>query len=90
MWMLTRQYRREVIVVFASLMFEPVFVYLSAFHAPRPHDIPFRPVEPNPSVAEMRDGPSSASPGGFDFRPHAGTRTAVRHGTINWVGDEGH
>ncbi len=39
MWRLTGQYRREVIVVFASLMFAWVFVSLSA--PTRPHDIPF-------------------------------------------------
>ncbi len=62
---LTRQHRREAIVVFTSLMFASRFVSLSAFHPTRPHDIPFGLVS-NPSVAEVGEGLSSVSHGGGD------------------------
>ncbi len=77
---LTRQFRHEVIVVFASLMFASVSLLLRAFHAPGPRDIPVGLVVP--SVAEVRDGLSSASPRGFDS-PQVATRTAFTRGTID-------
>jgi hypothetical protein len=78
---LTCPYRHEVIVAFASLVFASVSLLLSAFDTPGPLDIPVALVVP--SVAEVRDGLSSASPRGFDFRPQVAARAAFTPGPID-------
>ncbi|GHG53862.1 ABC transporter permease [Streptomyces griseocarneus] len=59
-----------------------VSVYLAAFHAPRPHDLPVAVVGTQQEAQRIEEGLESALPGGFDVRPYAGesaAREAVEH-----------
>jgi hypothetical protein len=70
-------------VAFASVF---VSLLLSAFHSPRPHDVPIGIVGPDQIVSEAQDALSSTSPGAFNFHRYdsqAGARTAIAHRTID-------
>ncbi|MEU5425678.1 ABC transporter permease [Streptomyces olivoreticuli] len=53
-----------------------VSVYLAAFHAPRPHDLPVAAVGTSHQADRLREGLDSGLPGGFDVRPYADERAA--------------
>ncbi|MBT2384330.1 ABC transporter permease [Streptomyces sp. ISL-11] len=59
-----------------------VSVYLAAFHAPRPHDLPVAVVGTQQETHRIEEGLESALSGGFDVRPYAdeaAAREAVEH-----------
>ncbi|MEU4211545.1 ABC transporter permease [Streptomyces sp. NPDC026206] len=59
-----------------------VSVYLAAFHAPRPHDLPVAVVGTQQETHRLEEGLESALPGGFDVRPYGdegAAREAVKH-----------
>lgn len=59
-----------------------VSVYLAAFHAPRPHDLPVAAVGTSQEIHRLEKGLESALPGGFDVRPYgdeSAARKAVAH-----------
>lgn len=59
-----------------------VSVYLAAFHAPRPHDLPVAVVGTAADADRLEAGLEHAIPGGFEMRPYgdeAAAREAVEH-----------
>ncbi|MEU7107438.1 ABC transporter permease [Streptomyces sp. NPDC046215] len=59
-----------------------VSVYLAAFHAPKPHDLPVAAVGSAQEIHRLEGGLEKALPGGFALRPYAdesAARDAVEH-----------
>src|SRR5919206_694273 len=44
-------------------------LYLTAFHSPRPHDLPVAVAAPPPVVSQMRAAVDRRAPGALDLRP---------------------
>jgi nucleotide-binding universal stress UspA family protein len=76
------QYRALAGFIVASAAFATIFVVLtlSAFHAPRPHDLPVGIVGPAAVTSRVEHALSSAAPGAFGWRSYpspAGARTGI-------------
>ncbi|MFI1801276.1 ABC transporter permease [Streptomyces sp. NPDC020379] len=59
-----------------------VSVYLAAFHAPKPHDLPVAAVGTSQEAHRLQGALDSGLPGGFDVRPYAdesAARDAIAH-----------
>jgi nucleotide-binding universal stress UspA family protein len=76
------RYRALAGFIMASAAFAAIFVALtfSAFHAPRPHDLPVGIVGPAAVTSRVEHALDSAAPGAFRFRSYhseAGARTGI-------------
>jgi nucleotide-binding universal stress UspA family protein len=76
------QYRRLAGFIVASAAFAAIFVALtlSAFHAPRPHDLPVGIVGPAAVTSRVEHALDSAAPGAFGWRSYpseTGARTGI-------------
>jgi nucleotide-binding universal stress UspA family protein len=76
------RYRPLAGFIMASATFAAIFVALtlSAFHAPRPHDLPVGIVAPAGVTSRVEHALDSAVPGAFDWRSYpneAGARTGI-------------
>jgi nucleotide-binding universal stress UspA family protein len=82
------RYRPIAGFVVATAAFAAIFVALtlSAFHAPRPHDLPVGMVGPAAVTSRVEHALDSASPGAFDWRSYpseAGARTGIEQRDVD-------